>query len=68
MFGKIYECTFTGSMFGGGPTLFAVLSYVLANTKPDNLVEMNPHMLSAILGTSFEEVEKAIEQLCSPDS
>ena len=67
MFGKIYESTFTGSMFGGGAALFAVWAYVVANTKPDNMVELNPTMLAAIIGSSVESVEDAIARLCAPD-
>jgi hypothetical protein len=67
VYGKIYECTFTGSMYGGGAVLFAVWSYVLANTKPDNLIELNPDMLGAIIGVAPKAVSEAIETLCSPD-
>ena len=67
MYGKYYESTFTGSMYGGGPTLFAVWGYVIANTKPDDLVELNPEMLAAIIGAETETVVQAIEKLCSPD-
>jgi len=68
MYGKIYESTFTGSMVGTGTNVFAVWRYVIANTKPDNQVELNPRILSAILGTTDAEVASAIDFLCSPDS
>jgi len=68
MYGKIYESTFTGSMAGSGVKVFAVWSYVIAHTKPDSLVELNPRILSVILGTTEAEVESAIDVLCSPDS
>src|SRR5438128_360042 len=67
MYGKIYESTFTGSMVGSGLKVFAVWSYVVANTKPDSLVELNPRLLRAILGATEAEVESAIDFLCSPD-
>jgi hypothetical protein len=41
MYGKIFEQTFTGSMFGKSPLTFAVWAYVIANTKPDHRVELN---------------------------
>ena len=67
MYGKIYESTFTGSMVGTGTNVFAVWGYVIANTKPDNQVELNPRILSAILGTTDAEVQTAIDLLCAPD-
>jgi hypothetical protein len=67
MYGKIYESTFTGSMVGSGTAVFAVWPYVIANTKPDNQVELNPRILSAILGTTEAEVQTAIDFLCAPD-
>jgi hypothetical protein len=67
MYGKIYESTFTGSMAGKGSHVFAVWAYVIANTKPDSLVELNPLLISAVLGDSAERVEQAIELLCSTD-
>src|SRR5215471_14011906 len=68
MYGKLYECTFTGSMYGKGAIMFATWSYVIAHTKPDNLVELNPVMLASTFGQCTpEDVEQAIETLCSPD-
>jgi len=66
-FGKLYEQTFTGSMVGIGPTVFAVWAYVVAHLRPPGTVELNPALLSAAIGTSVEEIEKAILVLTSPD-
>jgi hypothetical protein len=67
MYGKIYEQTFTGSMCGKGPVLFAVWAYVLANTKPDHMVELNPRIIATVVGCKESEVVKAIEFFCSTD-
>ena len=78
-FGKVFESLFTGSMVGTSPTLFAVWTYCIANSKPENnrrpkegevkrgFVEINPNILAVILGTTTVAVEDAIETLCSPD-
>lgn len=66
-FGKIFESTFTGSMAGSGPSVFAVWAYVIANTRPPGAVEINPLILAAILGTTPGEINAAIEVLTSPD-
>ncbi len=67
MYGKIYEQTFTGSMYGNGSHIFAVWAYVIAHTKPDAMVELNPKELAAKLGEDLERVEQAIEHFKSPD-
>ena len=55
-------------MYGKGAIMFATWSYVIAHTKPDNLVELNPVMLASTFGQCTpEDVEQAIETLCSPD-
>lgn len=66
MYGKFFSSTFTGSMYGVGATVFAVWGYVIANTVNSN-VELNPKMLSAVLGATETEVENAIFYLCEPD-
>lgn len=66
MYGKIFESTFTGSMVGSGATVFAVWSYVIANTKGSR-VELNPQFLALILGDKIENVEAAITTLCAED-
>lgn len=66
MYGKYFASTFTGSMFGSGPTVFAVWGYVIANTV-DARVELNPLLLAAALGSTPEAVQTAIDKLCQPD-
>lgn len=66
MYGKFFASTFTGSMVGAGPVPFAVWGYVVANAV-EGQVELNPRLLSAIIGTTPEQIEAAIEYLCAPD-
>jgi len=67
MYGKFFSSTFTGSMFGAGADVFAVWGYIIANTV-NSTVEINPQLLSAILGMTPERVLTALEYLCSPDA
>jgi len=67
MYGKIYEQTFTGSMCGKGSTVFAVWSYVIANTKADHLVEVNPKLVATAIGCPEKEVVAALKLFLSPD-
>ena len=53
-------------MIGAGPTVFAIMGYVIARTKKSR-VELNPKLLAAILGCDEHEVREAIEYLASPD-
>ena len=66
MYGKHFQSTYTGSMVGSGPTVFAVWGYVIANTR-DSMVELNPVILATILGCKVEEIDAAIDLLCSED-
>ncbi len=67
MFGKIFEQTFTGSMCGKGAVVFAVWAYIIANTKQDHMVEVNPRIVAALLGCTEEDVVAAMKLHCSPD-
>ncbi len=67
MYGKIYESTFTGSMVGTGAATFAVWGYVIANTKPDSMVELNPVLIAAMIGEDVSRIEEAIAKLCDID-
>jgi hypothetical protein len=67
LYGKHFESMYTGSMFGVGPTVFAVWGYVISHTKKDGFTELNPQLLGAVIGCPPEEIETAIEFLCSPD-
>lgn len=65
-FGLVYESTFTGSMVGTSPTVFAVWMYVLAHGYGGQ-VDLNPVLLAATFGTTRQDVEAAIRLHCSPD-
>ena len=67
MYGKIYEQTFRGSMYGSGSCIFAVWSYVIAHTKPDAMVELNPQELASMIGEDQSRIQEAIEHFQSPD-
>ncbi len=54
-------------MYGNGSHIFAVWSYVIAHTKPDAMVELNPVALASIIGEDIERIEQAIEHFKSPD-
>ena len=67
MYGKYFASAFTGSMVGAGANVFAVWGYVIANTKPDGHVELNPQIIAATIGCKLKEVNDAIEYLKSAD-
>lgn len=71
MYGKHFDSMYQGSMVGSGAIVFAVMGYVIANYKLDRVVgaqvDLNPQLLAFILGEKQEDVQKAIEMLCSPD-
>ena len=71
MYGKIFESLFTGSLVGAGAEVFAVMSYVIANQRPDrelgSYVELNPKLLAVIIGESEAVIEAAIKVLCDAD-
>jgi uncharacterized phage protein (TIGR02220 family) len=69
MFGKHFESMYTGSMVGSGAVVFAVWGYVISHQKPPSfIVELNSKLLAFILGEEEDNVKKAIEHLCSPDT
>jgi hypothetical protein len=72
MFGKIFEQTFTGSLFGKPPIVFAVWAYIIAHMRParadgDCYCEVNPALLCVIFSTPLPQVEAALEILEAPD-
>jgi hypothetical protein len=71
MFGKLFESLYSGSMVGAGAVRFAVWGFVIATQKPSrqygSVVELNPRLLSAILGEAEKDVAEAIDFLCQPD-
>lgn len=66
MFGKFFATTFTGSMMGSGTDVFAVWGYVIANAQHSQ-IELNPKLLAAVLGSTPEAMQAAIDVLCAPD-
>ena len=66
MFGKYFASTFSGSMVGAGPDVFAVWGYVIAHCRAGT-VELNPRLLASVIGTTEDRVVMAIEYLCQPD-
>jgi hypothetical protein len=72
MYGRIFETMFEGSMVGAGCPTFAVWSYVITKMRADRdvgaQVDLNPVLLSAVLGEKVEVLEKVIEKLCRPDA
>ena len=67
MFGKLFAQMYTGSMYGAGCNVFAVWGYAIANSDEKGFVELNPKMLSDILGATPAEIEEALTYLCEPD-
>jgi len=71
MFGRHFESMYRGSMVGAGAPFFAVWGYVIATMRPDKevgaQVELNPKLLSAIIGEDQKVIEGVIERMCGPD-
>ena len=67
MYGKLFESTFTGSMYGRGAVVFQSGATAIAHGKPDGSVEINPRMLAATLGESLELVQSALQFLQATD-
>jgi hypothetical protein len=71
MYGKIFSSMFTGSMYGAGSPVFALMSYVIANMRPDKevgfQVELNVKDLANRIGETEETIQKALDHLCAPD-
>lgn len=66
MYGKFFASAFEGSMMAAGPEVFAVWAYVIAKTH-DSIVELNPRLLAAVIGSTTERMQSAIDVLCAPD-
>ena len=66
-YGKIWKTMFTGSLYGAGPTAFAVMTYAVASADVRDRIDLNPKMLASIIGTSEEDIVSAIEFLCGED-
>jgi hypothetical protein len=68
MFGKHFESMYTGSMVGAGALAYAVMGYVISHQKPPSFdVELNPKILSTIIGEDESEIVKTIRKFCEPD-
>lgn len=66
MYGKFFKRCFEGSMVGAGAHVFAVWAYAISHCVKSR-VELNPELLWRVIGSTREEMEKAIEYLCQPD-
>jgi hypothetical protein len=68
-FGKLFAHTWTGSMAWQPPVVYAVWSYAIANAKPPHgHVEINVQTISrAFIKDSVENIQSAVDYLCSPD-
>lgn len=70
-YGKHFASMYEGSMVGAGPVAFSVMGYVISKQQPDrrvgSQVELNPRLLAFIIGTTEEEIDKALKFLCAPD-
>jgi hypothetical protein len=69
LYGKIYPSLYRGSMIGAGPVAFALWPYIITNARPDDgsLIDLNPELISAIIGCKPSEIQSAIDFLCAPD-
>ena len=67
MYAKTFASMFVGSMRGGGPEVFAVWTYVLANTTKEHRVELNVEDIADRIGMSASKVQEVIDHFCSND-
>jgi hypothetical protein len=68
MYGKIFSKMYEGSMVGIGPDVFALWGYCIAKADPDDhTVELNPTLLSCIIGMPVQRVKKALSTLLAAD-
>lgn len=72
MYGKHFASMYTGSMVGKGALFFAVWGYVISHFVPDRAhgawVELNPTILSTILGEPETAIASKIDEMCQPDA
>lgn len=66
MYGKHFTSMYSGSMVGSGACVFAVWGFVISHAI-DSRVELNPKLLSAIIGEPEETIRLAIAKLMEPD-
>ena len=68
IYGKSFSRMYQGSMVGAGSHIYAVWGYCISCADPeDHTVDLNPVLLSAIIGDTVERMEEAVSYLCSPD-
>ena len=68
MYGKSFQRMYTGSMVGSGSHVYAVWGYCITNADSEShTVDLNPVVLSTIIGDSLERIQAAIEYLEQPD-
>lgn len=65
-YGKFFASAFTGSMAGAGANVFAVWGYCLANGSGGQ-VDLNPLVVSTLIGCTRDEAVAAIAFLCAED-
>jgi hypothetical protein len=68
MYGKIFASMFTGSMMGAGGHVHSTMVYAIANADESGFVELNPGLLTVVIGEPRERIDKAITYLCAPDT
>lgn len=66
MYGKFFASAFSGSMMASGPEVFAVWAYVIAHASQSR-VELNPRFLAAVIGSTPDRMQAAIDTLCAED-
>lgn len=66
MYGKSYESQYEGSLVGAGLNVFAVWGYIITKCRTGTM-EINPKLLSFILGGTEKEIEDALTFLQEPD-
>ena len=54
-------------MVGAGLHVFSVWPYCIAHVRPPGIVEVNPKLVAAIIGTTSDKVQEALDFLCQPD-
>lgn len=71
MYGKHFQSMYQGSMIGRGSAFFAVWGYVISHFIPHRehgaVVELNPKLISMLIGEKEEVVRGVIAQVCEPD-
>ncbi len=61
MYGKHFSSMYEGSMVGAGSHVFAVWGYVISKADPEaHTIDLNPMLISCIIGDSVERVKSAI--------